>query len=498
MKKNSFATKKLLAFLIWLFVITVSGVLYAQNFTQQLKWNSDPNVLEYKVEIQDVNGNIISSTITEENSVKLSLTEGRYKYKITAYDLLGREAVSTKWVNFEILVANQPAIIHNQSLEALLEDGKTLEISLNVEDVTSDSIAELVNISDGTRIRGKLILASAAGAPAAGLSNSEVHTANKARFTDVPEGKWKLVITNPSGLASESQEFEVRDVIKEQKLAAAKAEEERLAREKAEAEERARQEAERLAAEKAEEEKLAAEREEQERLAQEREEAERLAAENTEADEIALGEDYDENEELEEEEPEETKEERRARRREIWRTYDRKFHVIAGFGINTVMYDEGFFEEFMNKGFMWPAATLQVGWLPYHTPRMRLGMEVNSFVTAFWDKNDYYRMELGKASIQDNFVFRVGTKNQKFALQMKAGGGLAIFRESLDYLNNSDENKNNKTQYFGYFTAGGGLSVIVTPFKMFTMELGADFYNVFIPDMNLGILTPYLGIGVRF
>ena len=70
-------------------------------------------------------------------------------------------------------------------------------------------------------------------------------------------------------------------------------------------------------------------------------------------------------------------------------------------------------------------------------------------------------------------------------------------KEILDYTENTDENKKDKTLYYGYFTAGGGLSVIFTPSSTFRMEIGADYYNLFIPEMNLGIVNPYIGIGIR-
>ena len=162
------------------------------------------------------------------------------------------------------------------------------------------------------------------------------------------------------------------------------------------------------------------------------------------------------------------------------------------------MYDDDFFKDFMDEARMSPDVTLQIGYLPYHTPHMRLGMEVNSHANGFFDENDYYKMTLNTISLQDNFVFRVGTKNQKFGVLMKAGGGVVVLQEILDYFNDSENNKKDKTQYFGYFTAGGGLSIMYTPFRMLSMELGADFYNLFIPDMNIGILTPYVGIGVKF
>ena len=212
MANKRFSTIKLLVFLFCL-LVTGNASLFAQNFSQTLQWNADPNVLEYKIEIQDSTGKIIKTETTEENKINLSLTQGRYKYRITAYDLLGRESVSTNWLSFEVAVAKHPEIIHKQELEALEEDGKTLELKVDIDDVTSDTVAELVNVNTQAKIRGKLILAPAEGAAAVGLSASETYKAQKARFTDVPEGNWKLVITNPSGLSSESQAFEVKNTV---------------------------------------------------------------------------------------------------------------------------------------------------------------------------------------------------------------------------------------------------------------------------------------------
>ena len=100
--------------------------------------------------------------------------------------------------------------------------------------------------------------------------------------------------------------------------------------------------------------------------------------------------------------------------------------------------------------------------------------------------------------LQDNLVLRFRFKSKKVWWQVKGGGGIALVQERLDYSEIYENNKQNKTLNFGYFTAGGGLSVLFIPSAMFMVELGADFYNVFIPDMNMGVLTPYLGIGLRF
>ena len=481
-KRTTRATFRLLFLSFCLFVMGAATPVFAKDFTQIIQWNSDPNVLEYQIEIMDKAGNIIQSVTTEESSINLSLSEGTYSYRITAYDFLERPAVSTGWVGFEIYKANQPAIRHGKDLVALDEDGTTLEMDIQISDITSDTIAELVNVTTSQRIRGQLILASSYGA---GLMGSETHFADKARFTNVPEGKWKLVITNPSGLFSESDIFEVKDIIKEEKLAAAKAEEERLAREQAEREAAEREEAERLAKEEAE-------RAEQERLAQE--EAEREA----EAEQKALAlEDSEGEEESEDSEEEEVEVEKSFR--EIWLTYDRKLYIAGGAGDAIPLYDNGFFEEFMEeKKYINLSYTGQIGYLPVHTDYIRFGMEVNGIFTLFNNENEFYKLQMSMLMLQDNLAFRVRLGTKKLWLQAKAGGGIALVQEKLDYLGNTENNKKNKTLNFGYFTAGGGLSLMFIPTRTILLEAGADFYNLFIPETNIGMLNPYLAVGFNF
>ncbi len=563
MANKRFSTVKRLVFILCLFAGAAS--LFAQSFSQTLKWNGDQNVLEYKVEIKNSKGTTIKTITTESSSVNLSLGPGKYRYKITAYDLLGRESVSTKWTDFEVLRANQPAIEHKETLESLQEDGKTLEMDLNVTDVTSDTVAELVNQKSGKKIRGKLILSGTTGANA-GSAGSETYKASKVSFENVPEGNWKLVITNPSGLSTESESFEVKDIYKEKKAAAEKAEKERLAREKKEREEaeriakekaakeeaerKIREEAERIEREriaaieaaraeeerkqreelqkileqvekekqaKLEEEKKAREEiiqqmvkkeEEERRIVQEKkehEEAEKRAIEQAareeeerikREEELALA----EEERLAREEAEAAeREEKKRLRREKWLTYDRKFNLTVGIGAAFNVMDNDFKNVYVNNTSMNPTLNAKLGFLPVHTKngRVRFGMEFNGMATKFENTNEYYSLNFELLALQDNMSLRFGNKSKKMWLQLNGGGGVAIMKEILDYTENTEENKKDKTIYYGYFTAGGGLSVIFTPSSTFRMEIGADYYNLFIPEMNLGIVNPYIGIGIR-
>ena len=491
--------------------------LFAQNFDQTLQWNKDSNVLEYKVEIQTSGGKPVSTLTTENNYITLSLKEGSYRYRIIAYDFLGREAVSTNWINFDVAIAKQPEIKHDKKVESLKEDGKSLDLNINAEDVTAGSKAELVNVDTNARIPGELVLSSSAGASAA-VSASETQTASKAQFDEVPEGNWKLVITNPSGLSSETGSFEVKDTIKEEKLAAAKAEEERKERERLAAEKKAKEEAERLARIEAERLEIEAiEREEAERLAREKAEREEIIRQireeeeaekaREEAERLAIEQALREEEErLAREEAEAAEEEeRKEKQRQKWLTYDRKFYLIAGAGSAMPLYDADFFSEFAddtmgdstNKSIMNFSGSVQFGFLPIHKKWFRFGMEVNGIGTQFKNISDFYEMDLNLLLMQENAAFRLRLGSDKTWLQVKGGGGIVLIQERLDYKGKTENNKQNKTLNFGYFTAGGGLSFIFIPSRVLVMELGADFYNLFIPETNIGVFNPYVGLGIQ-
>lgn len=524
----------------------------SERFKQRLEWKTDSNVLEYKIEIQNQAGKIIDTITTDQGFVELSLTPGSYRYKIYAYDLLGRESVSTKWIPFEILVANQPAIKHTQTLEGLEEDGKTLELDVNIGGVTQESIVELVSENGKKKIKGKLVISTEESA--AGISASETHNAVKAQFNDVPQGNWKLVVTNPSGLSSESESFEVRDVLKEERIAAEKAEKERLAREekerkeaeklakelaKKEEEERiarekaAKEEAERLAKEKAlkeakekafqeELERIAkerAEKEEQkrqeaikvvekeieERVEKERIEKEKIEAQKAEEERIAHEAERREQEEAErlareeEEAAEREREEQEKEEKRLARlNRDRKFTITPFGGFNACLYENDVFKDLkLNR--MSPAFGGRFDYLPVHTKSLRFGLEVNGFYSKFNTENNFLKFNLNMFDIHTDAVLRVGPgKQKKFWIQLKTGAGIYIFNETIDYLGNSVNNKQNVTMNYGYFEAGGGLSFVIIPSRIIAIELGTDFHNVFMQDTFIGFAIPYVGLGFRF
>ena len=544
MKNKRFASARFLVFFFCLFIMAGVVPLYSKDFTQTLNWSADPNVLEYKIEIRDSTGKTVKTLTTENNSISLSLGEGSYKYRITAYDFLGRESVSTEWISFDVLVAKQPEIKHEKNLEALAEDGKSLELDLNVADVTSDTVAELVNVETGEKISGSLVLSSASSAAAGtGLSASETHLATKAQFAEVPEGNWKLVVTNPSGLSSESEKFEVRDVIKEQKIAAQKAEEERLAREEAERKERERLEAERLAreeAERKEQERLEAERlarEEAERLERERLEAEerarleaeQLAREQAEREEAErLAREQEERERLEREEAERLAKEEAAAAKKAAREERKKKPALGiefkvgsalvmnyfendfyGFNNTNITFIDSMMGQKDEKGGSFPeelqlAPYVALSYVPdwglpvnpgleirYHT--FRLKHVEDDFKMISTDEFEYTQ-QVNFNSIQANAIGQVKLIPQKILFNAKLGGGIMIVNAYTLYM----RSRRNTSHYYIYPILGTGLSFEFIPFKHFVFEIGADYDIILSDKVNYSYPMPYLNMGVRF
>ena len=550
MKNKLFLKKRFFSLIVCLFFAAGTSLLYAQTksknaktySTQTLRWSADPNVLEYRIEIQDIYGNIIQTVTTENNSLEISLPNGKYKYKITAYDLLGRESVNSGWNQLEVLKASQPAISMEQTLESLEEDGKTLELDVEIKDVTTGSKVELVNPETGETIAGNLLIDSAIDADA-----SEVLHASKSIFENVPEGKWQLVVTNPSGLFSESEPFEVQDTMKEKRLSAEKSEKERLERERLEAErieqerlaaEQERLERERLEAERIEQERLAAEQErlERERLEAERIEQERLAEELAEQERIAaelaareklendvaanpnvpvnglkytddiismasqifeeeeMNDDY--YDDLEIPDDEEIEAQRKAERHEKWLNYDRKFYVNAGVGANFCLYDNDFISKYFMNGFT-PSFTARIDFLPFHKNKWRFGLEIAGSRTCYTYSNVYYDLKLDMNMLQTNLIYRFSFAKNKLWLSVKGGGGISLMQTNLIFKVETSE-KHNISENFAYFMAGGGLSLTIVPKQLIIFEIGADYTNIFMNDVSTGLISPYITAGIRF
>ena len=166
-----------------------------------------------------------------------------------------------------------------------------------------------------------------------------------------------------------------------------------------------------------------------------------------------------------------------------------------------MLYDGGVFDDFIKISALNfdLAFTGRVDYLPVHTKSIRFGIEASGLYTTLKTTNNYYNLDFTLMDGHGDLVFRFAPgKKKKFWIQLKGGAGLMVIRESLDYLGNYADNKQNRIVNFGYLEAGGGLSFIMIPSHVLALEVGADFHNIFMTDANMGMLAPYVGLGIRF
>ena len=162
-KTCRFYTFRFLLILVAAVFIFSGQDLFCQTkeFKQKLMWQAEPNALEYKIEIQNVDDSSEFRTIeTKETFIEFSMPAGDYIYRIFAYDFLGREASVTEWMSFSILKAVKPEIsLTDEIVNVNPAENKPVEIPVNIEKITSESSAVVVNEETGEKLDGKIKIA---------------------------------------------------------------------------------------------------------------------------------------------------------------------------------------------------------------------------------------------------------------------------------------------------------------------------------------------------
>ena len=411
--------------LVSLFIVLCSSAfLTAQEtkskFTQRLNWKSDFKAMEYLVEVKNENSDEIIEFKTEENFIEFTMPSGKYSWRVTAYDYLGRKSKITKWKEFEILKAMKPVIKDVEKSAPLkkLDSSTIVEIPLLSESISDAAKVELVDEILDRCISGKIV-------------------DGKAVFENVIEGDYKVRITNPGGFSCESQELTVVDnsrIEEEMRLA----EQKRLEEEKRLAEQKRLEEEMRLAEQKRLEEEM--------RLAEQKrlEEEMRLAEQKRLEEEKRLAE-----QKRLEEEKRRAEEERLAeirRKKEERRNRPKKdFYVELGAGLLTGITDDPLskvVEEFK------PVVDLKIEYLPKKIGLWKLGGEIESSFEYLLDETnkdyDVYRFVV---PVLANFSIMKEIKPEKMYAGIRAGGGLSFLCNQFVF--NSDMRSDSKFLHVG-------------------------------------------------
>ena len=487
-------SRKLYTILI-LLVLFSSSILSAQStkFKQKLSWVEDKNAFDYKVEIRGVETSYKSLLESDTSFVEVSLPAGKYRYRVYAFDFLGRQASVSDWRDFTVLKAVQPQVVNKEKTVVPVKDDKKVSIPVDVKSIEEDSKVELVNKETNQVVEGKLDVK---------VDDKNQLVASEAVFPMVEEGNWVVKVTNPSGLFTESEEIKVESNVTRQQLEAErKAEEERIAAER-------RAEEERIAAE---EERLAVERkaEEEERLAAERKaEEESLAAERKAEEERLAQARKAEQERLEAERK--ADEERLAAEEELAKAEVKKnkpaadFSMLVGGGALINIYDGSLLKY--NNQTLWkketdssvlPEVNIRMAYLPVKFDGWKTGVELAAQTSILYFENEYIQSYLPFTVVELNCEIQRKLGTDKFLLALKLGGSASIINEIAKYKQDTEEERQASEAAFVNWGAQAGLSFVFIPVKNFEIELGCDFNHVFIPEMPTGNINTYLVMGVR-
>ena len=512
-------SRKLYIILI-LLVLFSSSILSAQStkFIQKLSWVEDKNAFDYKVEIRGVETSYKSLLESDTSFVEVSLPAGKYRYRVYAFDFLGRQASVSDWRDFTVLKAVQPQVVNKEKTVVPVKDDKKVSIPVDVKSIEEDSKVELVNKETNQVVEGKLDVK---------VDDKNQLVASEAVFPMVEEGNWVVKVTNPSGLFTESEEIKVEAYVTRQQLEAERrVEEERIAAEEERLAAERRAEEERIAAERraeeeriaAEEERLAVERkaEEEERLAAERKaEEESLAAERKAEEERLAQARKAEQERLEaerraEEEHIAAEEERLAAEEELAKAEAKKnkpaadFSMLVGGGALINIYDGSLLKY--NNQTLWkketdssvlPEVNVRMAYLPVKFDGWKTGVELAAQTSILYFENEYIQSYLPFTVVELNCEIQRKLGTDKFLLALKLGGSASIINEIAKYKQDSEEERQASEAAFVNWGAQAGLSFVFIPVKNFEIELGCDFNHVFIPEMPTGNINTYLVMGVR-
>lgn len=449
-------TKRIASFLKFAIILLLLAMpVFADeiSFPQKLEWKSNANALEYKVEVQNIAIGKTQVLTTDKTSTEISLMPGKYRYRISAYDFLGKEASVSSWTNFEVFKANKPKIKDVEPSVKVQEETGSVGIDVNISDINKDTKFELVNesLEGAISIEEKSLM---------GTSSSETEKITHLDFKNVPPGKWRLRVTNASGLSSLSEVIEIEG---EKKYS-----EEEVEKIKKEAEDAVRSE-------------MQAQVEEYKKNA----EAEKLAAEKAKAEE-----------EVAEQQEDEEKPEVPVKPKKPSKPYKWKNVIFEGglaYSMN-ILGDtiKDYYEE---KNVI--ALNARVKFLPVKIRNEQIGAEIGFLRQEFKKDNSYLTAKLESNIIDAKIVCQHRVMENVFVAG-KLGGGVDMVTKSIDYSASAPNRlPPDKKNYF-YPAAVAGASVFFTPWKFVVAEIGADFTYVLAGSSPLGFVSPYACIGFRF
>ena len=446
---------------ILLVLLLILPCAYAQEktFVQRLEWLSDAGAFEYRVELQNLEDSKTQEFRTTNSFMEVNLPPGKYRYRVYVFDFLGRQTAVSSWENFEVLKAVKPEISSTVPEASVTDEKGTLELALDLSGLTEESKIELI------------------AEPIYGEVKEDEDGSVKVEFSDIPPGKWRVRITNPGGLSTESDVIEVQENPSTKKTPE-KSQEEIEAEARAEAERKAEEERKKWKAYAAA--KPPADEKGENVVPNEPPSAEywkEYAAKKPDSDKSG--------ENVKWKEPKEPR-----------KPYEPKdVFFTAGIGPSISLYDGTLSKYVAPVGL---ALETRFLFFPKKWENQRLGLELLGHYQRFSNLNDFYFMHVEFLTFGLEAVYQHRFLADNFFVSAKLGGGLSGVTKSGSYTPTYYREDKVISTTFTFIPVGmAGVSFFWVPAKFVAVEVGADFAHYMIQGMPTGIITPYFSIGLR-
>lgn len=200
-----------------------------EEIVQRLSWEYIPDILEYEVVIEqntssedqkpakekskkkasakdaDVQETSpfteIYRTKTPDNFLEITLKAGSYRYRVTVYNLLGKEEAVSDWSYFDIIKAYPPEVRGVLPRNIFLEEINDGKFSLSGKNLFSDSIYSLrKNGKSADKYIGQL----------AEHDDENKKAVLQFDMKDLDVGTYNLTVTNPGGLSANDGPITIR------------------------------------------------------------------------------------------------------------------------------------------------------------------------------------------------------------------------------------------------------------------------------------------------
>ncbi len=415
----------------------------SNKFEQRIEWKGDSNALEYKVELQDMSSGNIQYITTEESYAELSLPAGKYRYRVYAYDFLGRQAGVSSWTDFEILKASVPQIAEVTEADVVAKDDGSVEIKLDIEGISEGSIVELI----AEPIQGTIVLQG-------GGEGSEVADSSSVQFNNIPSGQYRLRVTNPSGLSSETDVIEITGTTLVGEQYNTKTETEIVYV------------------------------------------PEPVVVEEEEPkDEVVIDiKPVFIDDTVTTIEPEVAVYKKRTNK-------NKKPYAEKGFDIQAFGGTQFLFTSFSTVGTLlntdnvpfYVDGGFRINYYPFKKAKWRLGMGLGFSWVDFYYINDYFTASLVTTTYQFNIIYQHRFFHDKLFYTIRGGIGLAHVNKDVTYLTDGEGLSLSNNSYTGSM-ADLGLALSVKPATYLMFELGLDCYAYTFPEI---VLSPYFAVGIR-